>query len=164
MCAQSLNMTLCNPLGSVAQQAPLTMGFFRQWVAISSCTESSWPGDQTCISCIARWILYCWGIWEPASERDQQNRKQHCQLNDGTYIILPRCPVVLYNWLYHRIHSKQMRKSHYSLVIHFIPYDKKIMNLRSCRWQRFSFITKDPTSNVGVTRVLHIWKSMEWWR
>ena len=32
-----------------------------EWVAISYCTGSSWPRDQTrvpCISCIGRWILY----------------------------------------------------------------------------------------------------------
>ena len=41
------------------------MGFFRarilEWVVISSSRGSSWPGDQTCISCISligRWILY----------------------------------------------------------------------------------------------------------
>ena len=34
-----------------------------EWVAISSSRGSSWPRDQThvsCVSCIGRWILYPW--------------------------------------------------------------------------------------------------------
>ena len=30
------------------------------WVAIFFCRGSSWPRDQTRISCIGRWILYHW--------------------------------------------------------------------------------------------------------
>ena len=30
------------------------------WVAISSSRGSSQPRDQTCISCIVRWVPYCW--------------------------------------------------------------------------------------------------------
>ena len=33
-------------------------------VAISFSRGSSWPRDQTCISCISRWILYHWATWE----------------------------------------------------------------------------------------------------
>ena len=38
-----------------------------EWVAISYSRGSSWPKDQThisCISCISRRILYHWAIWE----------------------------------------------------------------------------------------------------
>ena len=35
-----------------------------EWVAISSSRESSWPRDQTCVSCISRWILYHWATRE----------------------------------------------------------------------------------------------------
>ena len=48
-------------LWTVAHQAPLSMGFFRQileWVAISFSRDSSQPMDWTCISCIGRQILY----------------------------------------------------------------------------------------------------------
>ena len=34
------------------------------WVAISSSRASPWPGDQTCISCIGRHILYHRATWE----------------------------------------------------------------------------------------------------
>ena len=35
-----------------------------EWVAISFSRESSWPRDQTRVSCIGRWILYLWATWE----------------------------------------------------------------------------------------------------
>ena len=55
---------------TVAHQAPVH-GIFQarilEWVAISFFRRSSWPRDQTHISCISytgRWILYHWAIWE----------------------------------------------------------------------------------------------------
>ena len=51
--SMELHATLC----TVARQAILSMGFFQarilEWVAISFSKGSSWPRDQTCISCIA---------------------------------------------------------------------------------------------------------------
>ena len=41
-----------------------------EWVAISSCKESSWPRDWThvsCVSCIGRQILYHCATWETLS-------------------------------------------------------------------------------------------------
>ena len=52
-----------------------------EWVAISSSRLSSWPRDETHVSCIGRWILYRWApreaqfffiafiisIWPPVS-------------------------------------------------------------------------------------------------
>ena len=35
-----------------------------EWVAFSSFRGSSWPRDQTCVSCIDRWILYHWATWK----------------------------------------------------------------------------------------------------
>ena len=35
-----------------------------EWVAISFSRASSWPRDQTCVSCIGRWILYRWATRE----------------------------------------------------------------------------------------------------
>ena len=53
---------------TVAHQAPLSMGILQarilEWVAVPSCSGSSPPRDQTCISCIGRQILYCWAVWE----------------------------------------------------------------------------------------------------
>ena len=35
------------------------------WIAISSSRRSSWSRDQTCISCIGRWVPYHWATWGP---------------------------------------------------------------------------------------------------
>ena len=35
-----------------------------EWVAISFSRRSSWPRDQTCVSCIGRQILYRWATRE----------------------------------------------------------------------------------------------------
>ena len=35
-----------------------------KWVAISSFRGSSWPGDQTRVSCTGRWILHYWVTWK----------------------------------------------------------------------------------------------------
>ena len=39
-----------------------------EWVAISFSRGSSWPRDQTCVSCTGRWILYHWATREAHSE------------------------------------------------------------------------------------------------
>ena len=58
-------------LWTIACQSPLSMEFSRQehWSGLSSPPSggSSQPRDWTwvsCISCIGRWILYCWTAWE----------------------------------------------------------------------------------------------------
>ena len=47
---------------TVAYQTPLSMRIFQakilERVAIAFSTGSSQPKDQTCVSCIGRWILY----------------------------------------------------------------------------------------------------------
>ena len=47
---------------TVTCQASLSMGFSQasilEWVAISSSRGSSLLRDQTCVSCIGRWIIY----------------------------------------------------------------------------------------------------------
>ena len=65
-CVQSLSCVwLFVTPWTVAYQAILSLGFFRQeyWsgLAFPTSSESSRPGDQTCvpsISCTGRWILY----------------------------------------------------------------------------------------------------------
>ena len=60
--AQS-SLTLCNPL-DYSLPGSFVHGLFQagilEWVAISSSSGSSWPRDQTCVSCIGRQILYPW--------------------------------------------------------------------------------------------------------
>ena len=46
---------------------PVFLARILEWVAISSFRGSSWPRDQThvsCGSCCGRWIPYHWAIWE----------------------------------------------------------------------------------------------------
>ena len=40
-----------------------------EWVAISYSKASSQPRDQTCISCISRWILYHWATSEDPCDK-----------------------------------------------------------------------------------------------
>ena len=62
MCALSRVWLFVTPW-TVALQAPLSKKFpgnKMEWVAISYCGASSWPRDQThvsCVFCIGKWIL-----------------------------------------------------------------------------------------------------------
>ena len=64
--------TLCNPLESsppVSSVHEIFQARILEWVAVSSSRRSSQTKDQTCISCIGRWILYLWAIWEDSYVR-----------------------------------------------------------------------------------------------
>ena len=52
----------CSPPGSSVQW--ISQARILKWVAISFSRGSSWPRNQTCVSCIVRWILYHWASWE----------------------------------------------------------------------------------------------------
>ena len=54
--------TDCSPPGSSAHG--ISQARILEWVAISFFRESSQPRDQTCLSCIGRWVLYHWATWE----------------------------------------------------------------------------------------------------
>ena len=68
-CPTPCNTMECSPPDSSVH------GIFQartlEWVAISFSRGSSQPRDQTCISCIGRWILYHCVTWEPPGIRDQ---------------------------------------------------------------------------------------------
>ena len=59
--------TLCNPM-DCSLPVSSVHGIFQarrlEWVAISSSRGSTWPRDQTCVSCIGRQILFHWATWE----------------------------------------------------------------------------------------------------
>ena len=62
-----LCLTLCNPIHCSPPGFSvhgLLQARVLEWVAFSSSRGSSQPRDQTHISCIGRWILYCWATWE----------------------------------------------------------------------------------------------------
>ena len=45
-----------------------------EWIAIASFRASSQSRDQTCVSCIGKWILYHWATWEaPSPQHRAQN-------------------------------------------------------------------------------------------
>ena len=48
----------CSPPGSSVRR--ISQARILEWVSIYFCRGSSWPRDQTCVSCISRWILYHW--------------------------------------------------------------------------------------------------------
>ena len=55
----------CSPPGSSLHE--ISPARIQEWVAISSSRGSSWPRDQThisCVPCIGRWILYRCATWE----------------------------------------------------------------------------------------------------
>ena len=54
-------LTLCDPICSPPGSSvhAIVQARVLVWVAISFSRGSSQPRDQTCVSCIGRWILYC---------------------------------------------------------------------------------------------------------
>ena len=54
--------TVCNLPGSSVHW--ILQVKILEWVAISFSRESFPCRDQTCVSCIGRWILYYWATWE----------------------------------------------------------------------------------------------------
>ena len=65
VCAQSCP-TLCDPIDSSLPGYSVQARIL-EWVAISSSRGSYQPRGWTwvsCISCIGRWVLYHWVIWE----------------------------------------------------------------------------------------------------
>ena len=54
----------CPPVSSVHE---ILQSWILECIAMPFSRGSSWPRDQTqvsCISCISRWLLYSWAIWE----------------------------------------------------------------------------------------------------
>ena len=66
MFAQSC-LALCDPMDCSLPSSAIH-GIFQartlEEVAISHSRGSSWPRDQTCISCIGKWVLYHCATWE----------------------------------------------------------------------------------------------------
>ena len=61
-CAKSLQscLTLCDPMDSSLPGSSvygILQGRILEWVAMPSSRGSSWPRNQTCVSCIGRWVL-----------------------------------------------------------------------------------------------------------
>ena len=52
----------CSPPGSSVHG--IIQARILEWVAIFFSRGSSWRREQTCVSCIGRWILYQWATWE----------------------------------------------------------------------------------------------------
>jgi len=61
-------LTLCDPMGCIACQTPLSMGILQatilEWVAMPSSGGSSRPRDRTQVSLIAGRFFTVWATWE----------------------------------------------------------------------------------------------------
>ena len=80
VCAKLLQScpTLCDPM-DYSPPGSSVNGILQarmlEWVAMPSSRESSWTRDWTWVSCIGRWILYHWDIWEAPSSKLKVNVK-----------------------------------------------------------------------------------------
>ena len=109
------------------------------WVAISFSRGSSWPRDQTCVSCIARRSLYHWDTRE-------------AQINQFTCIQCEDCNIQFWKWksdpmdyTVHRILQARI------LEWVAFPFSRYLPNpgLPHCRW-----ILYPQLSHKGSPRIL----------
>ena len=78
----------------------ITQARILEWVAISFSRGSSWPRDQTHISCTSRWTLYHWAIWETPTKFSCKTFKMYSALNihiltlhtHSSYDLAKECP------------------------------------------------------------------------
>ena len=61
-CPTLCDLMDCSPPGSSVHE--ISQARILEWVAIPFSRRSSWPKDQTCISCTGRQILYHWATRE----------------------------------------------------------------------------------------------------
>ena len=79
MCRAQSCLTLCDPMDCSPPGSSVhgvSQARVLEWVAISSYRGSSWPRDQThvsCVSCIGGWLLYHWATWETQCESHINN-------------------------------------------------------------------------------------------
>ena len=83
----------CRPLSSSVH------GVFQAWIleciAISFFSGSLQPRDQTCVSCIGRWILYHWATRE-AQKRRYRNLKQKGQ----EPLVTEKQSLLIFTWCF----------------------------------------------------------------
>ena len=87
----------CSPPGSSVPGIILER--ILKWVATSSSRRSSLPRDWThffCGSCIGRWILYDWAIWEAHCRKKCSATKLCLTLHDPMDCSPPGFPVLHY--------------------------------------------------------------------
>ena len=75
--------TLCDPMDcriSGSSVHGISQARILEWVAISFSRQSSWPRDQTHISCIGRQIVYHWALWEGKSSKISENQTARAKL------------------------------------------------------------------------------------
>ena len=87
----------CSPPGSSV--LGIILERVLKWVATSSSRRSSWPRDWThlfCGSCIGRWILYQWAIWEACCRKKYSATKLCLTLHDRMDCSPPGFPVLHY--------------------------------------------------------------------
>ena len=84
--SSSSSPTLCDPMDSSPSASSvhgISQASILEWVATSSSRGFSQPRNQTCISCIGRWILYHCTSWEALiQELKWMLRKHTCETLD----------------------------------------------------------------------------------
>ena len=63
-----MSYSFCDPIDCSFSVHGIPQARILEWVAISFSRGSSWPRDQTRVSCIGRWILYHWVTKEVPGE------------------------------------------------------------------------------------------------
>ena len=77
---------------TVVRQAPLYMEFSRQeyWSGLPL-QRISWPRDRTqdsCATCIGRWILHQWATWEALRDREEKSIAGFKASKDSLILLL----------------------------------------------------------------------------
>ena len=99
-----LCLTLCDPMNwslPGSSDLGISQATTLEWVATPFSWGSSRPRDQTCISCIGRWILYCWATREPSPHLSRyyfqnaslqtQNVPSTCNKKHLCFILVVEC-------------------------------------------------------------------------
>ena len=79
--------TLCDPMDCSPPGSSFSQARILEWVAIPFSRGSSWPRDQTHVSCIGRQILYHWATWEdlPTIRHQDLHEATPTQLQRGCH-------------------------------------------------------------------------------
>ena len=85
--------TLCNPMDCSPpgfSVCGISQARILEWVASSLSRGSSWFRDQTRVSCIGRWVLYCWATREaPGNRTGKCKCSQICKV-----LVTQSCPTL----------------------------------------------------------------------
>ena len=143
--------TLCDPI-DCTPPGPSVHGIsparILEWVAISFSGWSSWPRDQTCVSCISRWILY-WATREANGSPLQYSCLENPMDRRAWWAAV------------HGVARSQTRLSNFTFTFHFHASEKEMATHSSILAWRIP-VTGEPDGllSVGSHRVGHDWHDL----